>query len=164
MTKFLQQLIKTILITIGIFLDLSKAFDTVNHNILFHKLQHYRIRGIALDWFKNYFSNRQQFVQYNGICSQKMTIECGVPQGSILGPLLFFLYVNDICNVSSIFPFVLFADDTNLFYSHKNISDLIDQVNRELNKLSNWFSANRLSINLKQQCHPLRILSAHVLT
>jgi retron-type reverse transcriptase len=120
--------------TIGIFLDLSKAFDTANHYILFEKLQHYGIRGKALDWFKSYFSNRFQFVQYNGVCSQKMTIQCGVPQGSILGPLLFLFYINDICNVSTIFHMILFADDTNIFHSNQNLPDLINQVNSELNR------------------------------
>ena len=136
--------------TVGIFLDLSKAFDTIDHCILFDKLQHYGIRGVPLDWFKSYFNERQQFVVYNDISSQKIPINCGVPQGSILGPLLFLLYINDICNASDILHYVLFADDTNLFYSHKNLSFLIDQVNHELLKLSDWFAANRLSINFEK--------------
>ena len=136
--------------TVGIFLDLSKAFDTIDNCILFDKLQHYGIRGVPLDWFKSYFNERQQFVVYNDISSQKITINCGVPQGSILGPLLFLLYINDICNASDILHYVLFADDTNLFYSHKNLSFLIDQVNHELLKLSDWFAANRLSINFEK--------------
>jgi hypothetical protein len=143
MIKFHQQLIK-------ISSHLSKAFDTVNHYILFEKLQHYGICGKALDWFKSYFSNRFQFVQYNGVCSQKMIIQCGVPQRSILGPLLFLLNINDICNVSTIFHMILFADDTNVFHSHQNLPDLINQVNYELNKLFDWFSANKLSINFKK--------------
>ena len=121
-----------------------------NHNILFAKIQHYGIRGKASHWFRSYFSNRQQFVQYNGACSQKKFMECGVPQGSILGPLLFLLYVNDICNVSSVFHFVLFSDDTNLFYANKDLSSLSEHVNQELHKLSVWFSCNKLSINLKK--------------
>ena len=84
--------------TIGIFLDLCKAFDTVDHEILFLKLKHYGIRGSALDWMKSYFSNRQQYVEYNGINSVWNNIKCGVPQGSILGPLLFLIYINDIIN------------------------------------------------------------------
>ena len=111
------------------------------------RLQHYGIRGIALDWFKSYLSNRQQYVQYNNsVCSQKITVECGVPQGSILGPLLFLLYVNGICNVSKILHFVLFADDTSLFYAHKNLQCLTQKVNKELNR----FSSNKLSINLEK--------------
>jgi hypothetical protein len=79
-----------------------------------------------------------------------MTIQCGVPQGSILGPLLFLLYINDVCNVSTIFHIILFADDTNIFRSNQNLPDLINQVNSELGKLFDWFSANKLSINFKK--------------
>ena len=110
--------------TVGIFLNLSKAFDTVNHDILFDKLSHYGIRGVVLDWLKSYLRNRYQFVQYNKSTSSFKTITCGVPQGSILGPLVFLLYVNDLCNVSKLFEVILFADDTNLFYWHKTVSIL----------------------------------------
>ena len=82
------------------------------------------IRGLALDWIKNYFFNRQQYVQYNGTCSKYSGIKCGVPQGSILGPLFFLIYINDLCNVSNIFDLVLFADETNLFFSHKDFLNL----------------------------------------
>ena len=85
---------------IGVFLDLSKAFDTVNHVILFDKLEHYGIRGLALEWVKSYFSERKQFVEFNNIRSSPQGISCGVPQGSILGPLFFILYVNDLNNAS----------------------------------------------------------------
>ena len=136
--------------TIGIFLDLCKAFGTVNRDILLKKFQHYGIRGIALDLFKSYLSITQQYVQYNGVCPQKMTVECGVPQGSILGPLLFYYMLNNTCNVSKILQFVLFADDTNLFYTHKNLQCLTQQVNKELNRLSYWFSSNKSSINLEK--------------
>ena len=104
---------------IGIFLDFSKAFDTVDHNILLHKLQNYGIRGIALDWFNSYLMNREQFVTYNSIKSNKLRITCGVPQGSILGPLLFLLYINDLSTVSDASLPFMFADDTTFLYTGK---------------------------------------------
>ena len=135
-------------VSIGIFIDLSKAFDTLNHNILLSKLEHYGIRGIPLLWLKDYLTNRKQFVCYNSASSLMRPITCGVPQGSILGPLLFILYVNDIVNCSKLLHFILFADDTNLFFSSKNYNDLMLTVNTELGKLSEWFRANRLSLNV----------------
>ena len=102
--------------TVGIILDLSKALDTVNHDILFDKLSFYGIRGLPLDWLKNYFLNRFQYVEYNGSSSFYNTIKCGVPQGSILGPLLFLIYINDICNASEFLEFILFADDTITYF------------------------------------------------
>ena len=86
--------------SIGIFIDLSKAFDTLNHNILFDKIEHYGVRGVALQWFKSYLHNRSQYVVYNGLQSAKLGIKCSVPQGSILSPILFLIYINDITNVS----------------------------------------------------------------
>ena len=98
---------------IGVFLDLSKAFDTLDHTILLDKLLYYGIKGTELAWFKSYLTNRTQFVSYNGTNSRTLTITTGVPQGSILGPLLFIIYMNDIHNASSKFHAILFADDTN---------------------------------------------------
>ena len=105
---------------LGLFLDFSKAFDTVNHDILFAKLEHYGIRGVALDILRSYLSDRHQFVVYNDVKSDNQKITCGVPQGSILGPLLFLLYINDLAYVSTKLFSLLFADDSNMFLTGKD--------------------------------------------
>ena len=132
---------------IGVFIDLSKAFDTVNHDILLSKLKYYGIRGIAHDLFSSYLKNRRQCTVFNSKMSDFKNITCGVPQGSLLGPLLFILFVNDIYRSSSILSFVLYADDTNILYSHKNMETLSRTVNTELSKVCTWFAANKLTIN-----------------
>ena len=121
----------------------------VNHATLFDKLEHYGIRGLALEWVKSYFSERAQFVEFNNVRSFPQGISCGVPQGSILGPLFFILYLNDLNN-ASLLDAILFADDTNLFISHNDPGYLNDTLNSELNNLSTWFAANRLSLNLSK--------------
>ena len=120
---------------IGVFIDLKKACDTVDHRILIKKLEHYGVRGAASDWLKSYLSNRKQFVNIDGCSSELLDVICGVPQGSILGPTLFILYINDICNVSNLVKFILFADDTNVFGAGDNQLELECMLNRELAKL-----------------------------
>ena len=123
--------------TIGVYLDLSKAFDTIDHNILLYKLEHYGFRGVVFDWFKSYLNDRKQFVNYNTHKSDLKRILCGVPQGSILGPLLFILYINDIINTSTMLEFILFADDTTILYSNTDIPKQIQQINIDLSEVNN---------------------------
>ena len=132
---------------IGTFIDLSKAFDTVNHTILQAKLYKYGVRGCALDWVKSYLEKRSQYVCCNSYESSMHEIRCGVPQGSILGPLLFLIYVNDIMQVSTKVMPLLYADDTNLFCSGKNISEIIDTLNNELTLYMKWMQINKLTVN-----------------
>lgn len=133
---------------VGVFLDFSKAFDTVNHDILLKKLDIYGIRGIALKWLKSYLERRTQYVVYNGESSLLGEVRCGVPQGSVLGPLLYLMYVNDIANVSSNILPILFADDTNIFLEGHDVNSVIDQMNIEMKKLLEWTIANKLSLNI----------------
>ena len=134
--------------SVGVFLHLSKAFDTVNHDILLNKLDYYGIHGLSLDWFKSYLTNRSRFVEFNGASSSSKFISCDVPQGSILGPSLFLLYINDLSKVSDLVEFILFADDTNIFCAEKDLYSLSIMLNNELHKISTWLKANILSINV----------------
>ena len=131
----------------GIFNYLKKSFDKVNHCILLSKLNHYGVRGKAYDWFQSYLSNREQFVCINGHKSDSLSITCGVPQGSILRPLLFLLYINDLPNTSKLLSFHLFADDTNIYCLRKNLNDLELILNQKLHAVAEWMkSIDQLSV------------------
>ena len=132
--------------TLAIFCDLSKAFDVISHDILLSKLHCYGIRGIAHDWFKYYLTDRVQYVEIDGHKSSHPQIKCGVPQGSILGPLLYLIYVNDIC-FSCNGSILSFADDTTIYVSDSNIDILFNNANILINYLFIWFCSNRLSLN-----------------
>ena len=115
--------------------------------MLLEKLRHYGVRGVANDWLSSYLENRLQYVSFGDTDSTLRNVicgHCGVPQGSILGPKLFILYINDICNVSPVLKFILFADDTNIFCSGSDIVQLSIIVSNELDKLSEWFAVNKL--------------------
>ena len=133
--------------TCGIFIDLSKAFDTVNHQILLDKLDHYGIRGHALELFKSYLSNRKQYVNIEKCKSQTRPISCGVPQGSVLGPLFFLLFINDLPKCCSTGKVRLFADDTTIFFHTNSIDDIISTGKVIMTQLTNWFKANKLTLN-----------------
>ena len=135
-------------IAVGILLDLSKAFDTVNHRILLHKLQLYGIRGAAYLWFESYFKNRFQYVSMSGVCSDRLEINCGVPQGSIVGPILFVLYMNDIIRSSTLLKFTMYADDTSLIFDTDRLDLSISVINCELQKVSRWLYHNHLTLNV----------------
>ena len=147
--------------SICVFIDLKKAFDTVNHALLIDKLEFYGVRGPAKVWLKIDLHNRRQFVQIDDCKSTLLNVTCRVPQGSIL-------YINDICNVSEIVKFILFADDTNVFYSDHDINNLCTTMSNELDNLHAWFTVNKLSLNISNTNYVLfgrrRCIADNVIT
>ena len=135
---------------VNIYLDLSKAFDTLDHSILVFKLKYYGFKEKALDLMINYLNNRTQQVQYNDTLSDILVVKCGVPQGSILGPLLFLIYVNDITTTTKLFHPILYADDTTLCAALNHNWSLSDcsKLNEELKDICKWMKLNKLTLNI----------------
>jgi len=120
----------------------------INHEILLKKLEHYGVRGLPLKWFESYLHNRKQFVEYKNTSSSNMNVNCGVPQGSVLGPLLFIIYTNDLPEAVKVCKTILFADDTTIYLTGKNKRQLFSDMKNDLDCLIDWFRANKLSLNI----------------
>ena len=163
-TEFIRESLDSGSHVISVFLDLRKAFDVVSHSVLLRKLEHYGVRGTPLEWFRSYLAGRKQSVKINGELSGPKLVTCGVPQGSVLGPLLFLVFINDIqlAFTSQSSRLLLFADDTSFLISDPNLDSLVDGVNSQLSHLSNWFSTNRLSVNCNKTNFMLFSLSRQV--
>ena len=137
-------------VSLAIFMDLSKAFDTLVHHILLKKLNYYGIEGPALVWFSSYLTGRQQYVELDGVSSSFSQLSAGVSQGSILGPLLFLIYMNDIPNASTFFKYALYADDTTLFSTINISAGATHEINNHISKVYDWLAVNKLSLNVKK--------------
>ena len=131
-----------------IYIDLSKAFDTLTHSILLDKMSFYGVNGVAYYLLKSYLTQRQQVVEYNGGISHKLLIKAGVPQGSVWGPFLFSIYINDLPSSTTLFNMIMYADDTNLYCDIKDVPNYEKVLNVELCNITNWLAANKLSLNV----------------
>ena len=133
-------------------MGLSKAFDCIDHKIL-TKIKQYGVHSTPLRWIRSYLSNREHFVSWNQIHSTSLNLNIYVPQGLILGPLLFLIYINDIVNSSNVLSFVLFADDTTVYVQNDSIDSAIEILNTELAKVALWFDSNKLTLNVNKTHH-----------
>ena len=147
MTEAIRTALDSGSVTCGIFVDFQKAFDTVNHEILLKKLDHYGFRGSVNEWFRSYLTGRKQKVVINGFESESKSLLHGVPQGSVLGPILFLIYINDLHHCIRYCTTYHFADDTNLLNISKDYKSLQRQVNYDLFNLHKWLTANKISLN-----------------
>ena len=134
-------------IVLGVFIDLQKAFETVNHEVLLEKLKHYEIRSKENNWLRSFLTNRKQCMSISGFFSQTKIVRCGFPQGSTMGPVLFLIYINDFNNALDKCRVHHFADDTNLLFGNKCPSEISCVMNNELKLLTDWLRANKLSLN-----------------
>ena len=150
LVEYLYEVINQKQYAINIFIDFSRAFDTVDRKILLRKLERYGVRGPALNLISDYFTNRKQYVQFNSCSSSVRPIDCGVVQGSVLGPLFFLLYINDLPKISKIFRTILFADDSTLSVKGSDLREVSNLCNVELVKLLDWTRSNRLCINISK--------------
>lgn len=156
---------------LGIFIDFSKAFDTINHNILLAKMRKLGFSESTVSWVANYLSNRSHSTLVNATLSSSRSVTCGVPQGSVLGPTLFLIYINDLAQQFKLFNPIFYADDTNLFFESKDLNSHLEAINQDLNSLSIWCNKNKLTINyekcnyivLKNYQNPFQILENCIL-
>ena len=148
-------------LTVEVFVDLRKAFDTIDHATLIAKLPIYGVHGKELTWFESYLFNRQQFVSYQGICSERQSIRCGVPQGFILGPLLFTIVINDITEQVKECRIMLYADDTVIFTSDKDSKRTEDLLNTEFYNVATWFTNNNQVLNFFLYTYHPKILKIY---
>ena len=138
------------IVLLGFFLIFKRHSTQLIIVFCLDKRHIYGIRGIAHDWFSSYMYKRHQSVMYNNFESDYKEIKYGVPQGSVLGPLLFLIYINDLPSVSKLVMPILFADDTNLFCTGKNFGDIVNEINMEIDKIYSWVKANKLSLNVEK--------------